>query len=100
MSCFRYAPESVNYGKFTAKSDVFSFGVTMWEIYSQAREPWGDLSMSEVSFVPITVMIVDKRLLRCAYAGFGATEPRGAPGMPERLSTGDIRYSDGMLEYG
>eukprot|EP00035_Acanthoeca_spectabilis_P022653 m.444967 g.444967 ORF g.444967 m.444967 type:complete len:692 (+) comp19172_c0_seq1:125-2200(+) len=43
-----YAPESVNYGKFTAKSDVFSFGVTMWEIYSQAREPWGDLSMSEV----------------------------------------------------
>jgi serine/threonine protein kinase len=48
ISGFRYAPESVNYGKFTAKSDVFSFGVTMWEIYSQAREPWGDLSMSEV----------------------------------------------------
>jgi len=43
-----YAPESVNYGKFTAKTDIFSFGVTMWEIYSAAKEPWGDLMMAEV----------------------------------------------------
>eukprot|EP00040_Diaphanoeca_grandis_P003142 m.23917 g.23917 ORF g.23917 m.23917 type:complete len:679 (+) comp14413_c0_seq1:155-2191(+) len=43
-----YAPESVNYGKFTSKSDIFSFGVTMWEIYTAAKEPWGDLMMAEV----------------------------------------------------
>eukprot|EP00041_Stephanoeca_diplocostata_P021225 m.489694 g.489694 ORF g.489694 m.489694 type:complete len:686 (+) comp21771_c0_seq2:195-2252(+) len=43
-----YAPESVNYGKFTHKSDIFSFGVTMWEIYTAAKEPWGDLTMSDV----------------------------------------------------
>jgi tyrosine-protein kinase len=43
-----YAPESVNYGKFTAKSDVFSFGVTLWEIYTAAQEPWGDMMMADV----------------------------------------------------
>lgn len=43
-----YAPESVNYGKFTHKSDIFSFGVTLWEIYTAAKEPWGDLKMSDV----------------------------------------------------
>lgn len=37
-----YAPESYNYGTFSHKSDVWSFGVTIWEMYSFGNQPYGD----------------------------------------------------------
>lgn len=43
-----YAPESVYYGKFTHKSDGWSFGVTMWEIWSFSAVPYDDLTGREV----------------------------------------------------
>eukprot|EP00045_Choanoeca_perplexa_P016901 m.234837 g.234837 ORF g.234837 m.234837 type:complete len:685 (+) comp17392_c0_seq4:199-2253(+) len=43
-----YAPESIYYGKFTTRSDVWSFAVTLWEIFSFAQMPYGDLSGQEV----------------------------------------------------
>lgn len=43
-----YAPESVYFGKFTHKSDVWSFGVTLWEIWTFGEMPYGDLSGREV----------------------------------------------------
>ncbi|XP_066972442.1 discoidin domain-containing receptor 2-like [Macrobrachium rosenbergii] len=37
--------ESILHGKFSTKSDVWSFGVTMWEILTMARQqPYDDLS--------------------------------------------------------
>eukprot|EP00045_Choanoeca_perplexa_P014935 m.179089 g.179089 ORF g.179089 m.179089 type:complete len:634 (-) comp16843_c0_seq25:57-1958(-) len=35
-----YAPESIYYMRFHEKSDVWSFGVTCWEVFSQGRKPW------------------------------------------------------------
>ena len=37
------------YGKFSAKTDVWAFGVTMWEIFMLAKEqPYGSLSDQEI----------------------------------------------------
>ena len=37
------------YGKFSQKSDVWAFGVTMWEIYTLAKEqPYGDMSDKQI----------------------------------------------------
>ncbi|KAM7345659.1 SH2 ankyrin repeat kinase [Cochliomyia hominivorax] len=38
-----YAPESYNNGIFSHASDVWSFGVTLWEMYSLGEPPYGDI---------------------------------------------------------
>lgn len=37
-----YAPESINYGTFTHASDIWSYGVTLWECYTYGDQPYGD----------------------------------------------------------
>ncbi|CAF0838356.1 unnamed protein product [Rotaria sordida] len=44
-----YAPESLFRYKFTSKSDVWSFGVTMWEIYSFGQYPYGSMPTEEIT---------------------------------------------------
>jgi tyrosine-protein kinase len=36
-----YAPECCSYGTFSHKSDVWSFGITLWEMYSFGDVPYG-----------------------------------------------------------
>ncbi|CAN9504718.1 unnamed protein product [Ophioblennius macclurei] len=43
-----YAPESINYFKFSSKSDVWSFGVLMWEAFSYGQKPYKGMKGNEV----------------------------------------------------
>uniref|UniRef100_UPI003AB012A7 tyrosine-protein kinase ITK/TSK isoform X2 n=1 Tax=Centroberyx gerrardi TaxID=166262 RepID=UPI003AB012A7 len=42
------APEVIKYCKFSSKSDVWSFGVLMWEVYNEGRLPYEHRSNAEV----------------------------------------------------
>jgi serine/threonine protein kinase len=59
------APEVLEYGKFTLKSDVWSFGVLLWELWSFGRIPYTQYSNSET---------VEKVL-----AGYRLPSPVGCP---------------------
>jgi len=53
-------PEGILYGKFTTASDVWSFGVVLWEIYSYGLQPYYGYSNQEV-----IEMIRSRQLLPC-----------------------------------
>ena len=42
------APEAIEDRSFTAKTDVWSFGVLCWELFSFARVPFPDVRTSEL----------------------------------------------------
>ena len=44
------APECINFLKFTSASDVWAFGVTMWEMFSYGFQPWAALTGSTFKF--------------------------------------------------
>uniref|UniRef100_K1Q1Z7 Tyrosine-protein kinase Fps85D n=1 Tax=Magallana gigas TaxID=29159 RepID=K1Q1Z7_MAGGI len=43
-----FAPEVLLQDTYSSLSDVWSFGVLMWEIYSRGKDPFSDISMSEL----------------------------------------------------
>ncbi|CAF0724108.1 unnamed protein product [Didymodactylos carnosus] len=45
-----YAPEAINFGRFTSKSDVWSFGVTVWEMFNYGSTPYGDMNGTDVFY--------------------------------------------------
>uniref|UniRef100_A0A8L8L3P3 non-specific protein-tyrosine kinase n=1 Tax=Heligmosomoides polygyrus TaxID=6339 RepID=A0A8L8L3P3_HELPZ len=42
------APECINFLKFTSASDVWSFGVTLWEMFSYGEMPWNGKTGAEI----------------------------------------------------
>ncbi|CAF99725.1 unnamed protein product, partial [Tetraodon nigroviridis] len=46
------APESIAYGKFSTASDVWSYGIVMWEVMSYGERPYWEMSNQDVSSRP------------------------------------------------
>ncbi len=42
------SPEALTYRKFTSASDVWSFGVVMWEVMSFGQRPYGQWTNQDV----------------------------------------------------
>ena len=49
LSMCRCAPECINYLKFTSASDVWAYGVTLWEMFTYGFQPWAALNGQQVS---------------------------------------------------
>ncbi|XP_032903130.1 megakaryocyte-associated tyrosine-protein kinase isoform X1 [Amblyraja radiata] len=43
------APEALKHQKFSTKSDVWSYGILLWELFSYGRAPYPKLSLTDVS---------------------------------------------------
>uniref|UniRef100_A0A2C9JW39 non-specific protein-tyrosine kinase n=1 Tax=Biomphalaria glabrata TaxID=6526 RepID=A0A2C9JW39_BIOGL len=50
------APESINFLKFTIASDVWSFGVLLWEMFTYGFQPWAGFTGQQVSKVIFMVI--------------------------------------------
>ncbi|XP_055744354.1 tyrosine-protein kinase ITK/TSK-like isoform X1 [Salvelinus fontinalis] len=59
------SPEVIKYCKFSSKSDIWSFGVCMWEVYTEGRLPYENRSNGEV--------------VEALNAGLRLLKPRQAP---------------------
>ena len=44
------SPEALTLGKFTIHSDIWSFGITMWEIFTYGMQPFYGYSNEEVGY--------------------------------------------------
>lgn len=44
IQLFRCAPECINYLRFTNASDVWAYGVCLWEMFSYGFQPWAALT--------------------------------------------------------
>lgn len=53
-------PESILYNKFTVQSDVWSFGVLLWELFSFALQPYYGMTHEEV-----VQFVKDGKVLAC-----------------------------------
>ncbi|XP_018333274.1 tyrosine-protein kinase transmembrane receptor Ror-like [Agrilus planipennis] len=82
------SPESVMYGRFTLESDVWSYGVILWEIYSYGKQPYyGHTNEEVVKLILQGIMLIPPEncptviceLMKCCWK----TEPRDRIKFPD-----------------
>ena len=52
-----YPPESIKDRLFSIKSDVWMFGVTVWEVFTFCDRPWPRMSAAQVILKSISITI-------------------------------------------
>nr|XP_022901749.1 tyrosine-protein kinase transmembrane receptor Ror-like [Onthophagus taurus] len=53
------SPESIIYGRFTLESDIWSYGVVLWEIYSFGKQPYyGHTNEEVVNLILQGIMLI------------------------------------------
>ena len=78
------APEVIRKGIASIKSDVWSFGVTFWEILTFAGTPYPDSTSLCFAFSDNSLdKVPDERLLAAIEGG---TRPERPPGCPQVIS--------------
>ncbi|KAK1340186.1 hypothetical protein QTO34_018751 [Cnephaeus nilssonii] len=65
------APETLQFGHFSSASDVWSFGVVMWEVMAFGERPYWDMSSQDV--------------IKAVEDGFRLPPPRNCPSPLHRL---------------
>jgi serine/threonine protein kinase len=76
----RYAPECLYENIFTHASDVWSFGVVMWEIFSYGVKPWSELKGRDVCAVSFArIKCSSSQVLKLIDQGKRLAPPSGAP---------------------
>lgn len=48
MTIYRCAPECINFLRFTNASDVWAYGVCLWEMFSYGFQPWAALTGHQI----------------------------------------------------
>lgn len=84
------SPESVVYGRFTLESDVWSFGVVLWEVYSYGKQPYyGHNNDEVVKLILQGIMLIPPEdcppFICQIMADCWKTEPRDRCKFPEIL---------------
>ena len=49
------APEAIAFRKFTSASDVWSYGIVMWEVMSFGERPYWDMSNQDVRGATVVI---------------------------------------------
>jgi serine/threonine protein kinase len=52
------SPEAINFLRFTTASDMFSFGVCMWECFTYGQMPWQGMTSAEVIFAFVFIYLI------------------------------------------
>ena len=60
-------PQALLYRKYSTASDVWSYGVVLHEIYTLGEDPYGDMTVNEVSFVVTCHACACVRAWACVY---------------------------------
>lgn len=50
-------PESILYRRFTIESDIWSFGVVLWEIFTGGKQPWYGYNNQEVREIALILFL-------------------------------------------